>query len=162
VKREYTATVTKGGTLIFELPALEEEGRLSLRSKEITVSYKTTRKPRKYLQYGYYFGVVVAYIHYTFTELGYNVTPEGVHEMLKARFNNIQVVCEKTGEIITVSDTTTELETWEFARMIEMIRQWFLESFGVPIPEPNRDKLAQQMAQEELEKTIAEKKNGNT
>lgn len=148
-KREYTAYVNESGALIYDDPATEEADRLALKGKHLKVIYKPVKSHPSYLQYGYYFGVIVKTVHRKFNELGYRMTMDAVHEMLKAKFHNIQIVLETTGEIITVSDTTTTIPTWEFFDVIcEPIREWYHETFGVWIPMPNERMYQEQLAME--------------
>lgn len=96
------------------------------------VDIKRDRKGRSNPQNRYYRGVVVKMIS---EETGY--TPEEVHEILKTKFLSYEKVIEKTGEVFTISRSTTELNTQEFEEFLEMCRMFAAQDIEIVIPLPN-------------------------
>lgn len=165
-KLEYRATVSNDerAGLAFVSPAMEHGGRLYFKGKEIKVTYEIYKEHPSYLQYGYWFGVLVKEFTAILHDLGNYLTEDDAHDMLKLKFNPVHVV-DKDGVIIeTVGGSTKKLGALEFFDvMVQPARQWILDFFGVDIPEPDRDKLQQQINKERMkEKRKRLKENGNT
>jgi hypothetical protein len=65
-------------------------------------------------------------------------SPEEVHEILKHKFLNKEVIIKEKDKkyFFHITKSTTELLTGEFKRYIEEIQQWSAESLGLVIPDP--------------------------
>ena len=64
-------------------------------------------------------------------EQGEQVTDDHCHEMLKHKFLRCEYTDSKTGEVITYTKSTTELNTDEFSIYAEQCMQWLAEVFGI-------------------------------
>jgi len=93
------------------------------------------RAKRSSEQNRYYWGVVVHEITIRLRELGNEVTPEMVHEYLKARFNKTTVYA-KDDEFLEMAMSTTELNKEEFSEYVEAIKRWAADIIGIYIPDP--------------------------
>lgn len=115
---------------------LNNESRYSenlkgLEGKEIELTIKEYKKERSRFQNRYYFGVVLKIIaDYT----GHDV--EELHEVLKVMFLSTKDV-EMSGDIYSIPQSTTKLNTKEFEEYLERIRRWALMDLEVQIPLPN-------------------------
>ena len=108
-----------------------------LKGREIELVVKRRSKTRSGYQNAYYWGVVINIVTEALVDLGNNVTHEDAHEFLKANFNYSEILNERTGEVMRVPRSTTELSTIEFSEYIEKIAQWASEWLKINIPEPN-------------------------
>lgn len=62
-----------------------------------------------------------------------------VHDFYKMQFNTIEIVNEKTGEVINVPKSTTENTTTDQEEYHSQIREFLKEWFNVEVPLPNED-----------------------
>jgi len=93
---------------------------------------KRDKDKRSYSQNRYYHGVVVKMLG---DELGN--FPTEMHEILKSLFLQYDAVIGKTGEVVRVVKSTTELTTIEFEEYLEKCRIFALTNLGIRIPLPN-------------------------
>lgn len=101
----------------------------SLRNGDYILAIGEKEAFRSLSQNKYYWGVVVdVFAKYT----GHSESE--MHEIFKAKFN--KATKEIAGEIIEYSESTTLMNTQEFNKYIDEIRQWGLE-LNLYIPEPN-------------------------
>ncbi len=106
--------------------------------KDIILTVERKKKKRSSNQNGYYWGVIIPAFMYEFSKaMGEPVSDTTTHETLKNRFNSKEIVNEKTGEVITVARSTTELTTTEFEVYLDECRMFMAEFFDVSIPLPN-------------------------
>lgn len=96
--------------------------------------YEPSGKNRSLSQNKYYWGCVVQIIS---DELGY--TKDEVHEIIKHRFlSENRIIKGKTGEVhVSLSKSTTELDTKQWEDLMSQIRIWASQTLGIYIMEPN-------------------------
>lgn len=104
----------------------------SRKPKVYNIEIVEYRKNRSSNQNKYYFGVVIAELC---NHTGYN--SDEMHEILKKKFNPKDCVLKKTGEVITIGDSTADLNTLQFENYLEQIRIFALTELDVLIPLPN-------------------------
>lgn len=108
---------------------------LSLNCKEFLFTLEKKRSKRSNQQNKYYWGVVVPLVKQGLIDLGYNVDTESTHDFIKSEFNYKEIVNENTGEVKKIPNTTTQLNKSEFSEMIERIKIFSAEWFGIYIPD---------------------------
>lgn len=122
----YTGKIRQGKFIPDDKWAIKKR-LCSLEGRQVTVDIKPIRKLRTNEQNRYYWGVVIDLLSdYT----GY--TPDEMHLALKMEFLKV----ERAG-LLPTARSTTELDTAEFNRYIEQIRDWASMKLNVYIPEPN-------------------------
>lgn len=112
---------------------------LSRDDRDIRVEFdvKKARSHRSLLQNAYYHGVVVNMVRERLSDLGHEVDHNATHEFLKGRFLYSELVDEKSGEIIKVPKSSTELTKSEFMDYLEEIKRFAAQSLDIFIPDPN-------------------------
>lgn len=89
-------------------------------------------------QNGYYWTIIVSEFCDGFTQItGEQIINKRAHEILKAKCNFKELVNHKTGEIITIPLSTSNLNTVEFEEYCERCRAFIFEWMGKTIPLPN-------------------------
>lgn len=104
---------------------------------ELTVS--KAKKTRSLQQNKYLFGVVYPCALDGFLEAGNEgISIEDVHNFFKQRHlpKGKDITIPSTGEVVTVSKSTTTLSTIEMMHYVEMIAKDCAEFFGIVVPEP--------------------------
>jgi hypothetical protein len=89
------------------------------------------------------------YIHALFTiftkelnELGNDFTMTEVKELCKAKFSQVEVVNQETGEVIgTRIKGTHEMSKGELNEFIEKVIRWAADMFSITLPYPNEEML---------------------
>ena len=106
--------------------------------KEITITIERKRRKRSNEQNAYLWACVYPLIKQGFFETcGEVFTIEEVHEIMKLKFNFIELTNESTGEVITAPKSTTKNTKFEQEQYHEQCRQFALEWFNIAIPLPN-------------------------
>lgn len=106
--------------------------------KNITIKFERKGSKRSSPQNQYYWGVVIKEISIRLRDLGHQwLTDEDVHDMMKLKFNNEQIVSEH-GEVLELPKSTTTLTKPQFAEYVEKIRMWAADFLRIDIPDPNQ------------------------
>lgn len=106
--------------------------------KEVEIQIKEVKRKRSNPQNRYYWGVVIPYFQrLLIQEWGETFSSESIHEFLKAKFNSQEYVNEKTGEVISISRSTTDNNTKEMEEYLEKCRLFAMDFFDTMIPLPN-------------------------
>src|SRR5690606_1528400 len=100
------------------------------------LTIKKRRKSRSNPQNQYYWGIVVPTVQAGINDFGNAFSVKDTHEFLKKEFNYSDVEC-KEGYFIKMPNSTTEMDTIEFADYLDKIKAFSIEVLGVRIPEPN-------------------------
>lgn len=139
----YYGHVDANGTLHLPRKKVAKEVAV-LAGKEVEVTIRRKRKRRTTPQLRYYWGCIVRDITITLREMDPETgwTPDGVHEVLKAKFLPLvrqwrEFVNEETGEAIREPLTTTKLTTTEEEIYHDYCRKWAAEFLGIGIALPN-------------------------
>jgi hypothetical protein len=108
-----------------------------LKDGKYLVSFKPYKR-RSLNQNGYWWGCLVPLVKQGLNEAGWNDirTNEDAHEYLKSIFVKKSIVNFNTGEVATFTGSTTELNTVEFAKLVDDVIQWAVEFLNVQIPYP--------------------------
>ena len=106
--------------------------------KEITITIERKRRKRSNEQNAYLWACVYPLIKQGFFETcGEVFTIEEVHDIMKLKFNFIELTNESTGEVITAPKSTTKNTKFEQEQYHEQCRQFAIEWFNITIPLPN-------------------------
>ncbi len=109
----------------------------SRKGKSVVLKIDVQRKKRSNDQNEYMWKVVIPMIQEALFELGNDFSKEDVHEMLKAKFNAVEVV-NRQGVSDFIPQSTTKLTTTEFMAYIARIQQWAAQFLSIVIPDPNQ------------------------
>jgi len=89
-------------------------------------------------QNAYYHGCIVPEIKRGMYEIGYDeISTNQVHELLKAKFLQNEIINKHDGEVILVPGSTATLTTIEFNEFIEKCQKFAAEYLGIVIADPN-------------------------
>ena len=125
----------KDGKITFRNIARFKNELLNSGWNEFEVTVEKKKKRRSTQSNRYYWGVVVSSIRDAFRELGNEVDSELTHEFLKGRFHYSEFIDTKTGEVIKLPKTTTEMSNSEFSEYIERIKVFASEVLNIYIPD---------------------------
>lgn len=104
----------------------------------IRITAEKLYSKRSNQQNRYYWGVVVNEFVDGMSEMwGEKITAETAHEMMKLHCNGKDVVNPETGEIMTIPQSTQELDTYDFEQYQERCRKLIFDYFGRTVPLPN-------------------------
>ncbi len=105
--------------------------------KQVTIDVRKKISKRSNPQNAYYHACVVPIMQQAFKDLGYRLSREETHLVLRQRFLKNDIINED-GEVIaqTIVSTTT-LTKSQFNDYLAEITQFAAEYFNVQIPEPN-------------------------
>lgn len=104
--------------------------------KDIVLSVKRKRKQRSTPQNGYYWSVMVPMVRDAINSYGNEFSNDETHEFLKGRFNTKEVEVGD-GNYLQLPQSTSDLDTAEFAGYIDQIHQFASMVLGIYIPQPN-------------------------
>jgi len=108
--------------------------------KEITITIEKKRRKRSNEQNAYLWGCVYPLVKIGFFEsYGEVFSIEEVHEILKMKFNSIDLINEDTGEVVVAPKSTTKNSKFEQEQYHEHIRNFAKEWFNIYIPLPNEE-----------------------
>ena len=136
MKIQYNGKVSANGLKIYNRGQFDKDILMFL-DKEITLTIERKKKKRSIEQNSYYWGVVVPLVKEGLIDVGYRVGLEQSHNYLRDHFAKGELVNEKTGEILPIKLSTTDMTTTDFMGYIEQIQQWSAEYLNIQIPDPN-------------------------
>jgi len=139
---QFTGHVSADGTITLPTRLRADVAKL-FSGRDITVTFERKKKKRSLNQNAYYWGCLIQMIREAVIELGDNgATPEQVHDLLKRRFLNVQLINHDTAQLIgEYTRSTTDLSTVEFCLYVDDCIQFAAEylSIVIPLPESKRD-----------------------
>lgn len=112
-----------------------------LKDGDYVITIEKQKKKRSIEQNRYYWGVVVPLVKQGLLDVGYRMTTELTHEYLKEHFNVLELINERTGEILKTIGSTTEMSTSQIMDYFTKITEWAAEYLNVQIPQPNEQLL---------------------
>lgn len=126
------------GVFNWKSPGWVKEQLAGLEDCDLIITMEKDYGKRTSQQNRYWWGSLVPAVLEGLRDVGYNEikTPEQAHEFLKHKFLMQKIVNEKTGEIIEVPRSTTELSKKEESELFEEIWQWAAEFLGINIESP--------------------------
>ena len=112
---------------------------------QVEITVRVVGNPRSSPQNRWYHGVIIPLIRDAINDLAGDEShdSEAVHELLKRMFNAHDIVCEETGDTITLTKSTKGMDTYLFSDYCEKCRKWAYEFLNIQIPDPNREKSKQ-------------------
>jgi hypothetical protein len=105
--------------------------------QEVLVEINKLPLKRSLAQNKYYWSVVVPTFRTLWNEVLGGITKEMAHDMLRANFLPLEIPSPKTGEVVRISKSTTELSTKEFGEYIQACRHYYLMETGEELAEPS-------------------------
>ena len=127
----------ENGTLKFKQRSTVLSDIAQMKDGDYVMTIERKRRKRSLMQNAYYWGVVVPLVKEGLLDVGYRMTMEDTHEFLKGRFNIVEKVNEKTGEILKSVGSTSQMSTSQMMDYFAEITQWAVEYLGIQIPQPN-------------------------
>lgn len=109
-------------------------------SCRVVVTVKKIYSKRSLPQNGYVHGVLFPEIRAGLIDNGYRAdecTLEAVKDLMKSMFAKREMVNEKTGEVLTTIQPTSQMTTTEMMEFIQACRQFSEEYLSRYIPGPN-------------------------
>jgi hypothetical protein len=137
-KLTYYGSVENGTLKLSERKRFDSDLKL-FEGQRVEVTVEKKKKTRSLEQNKYLWGVVYPCALHGFLEAGNEgISVDDVHNFFKERHlpKGKEIVIPKTGEVVTVSKSTTMLSTTEMMHYVEMIAKDCAEFFGIVIPEP--------------------------
>lgn len=129
--------ILKDDTLVFRNRSEVLRFCKSLNCSEFTYTIEKKKSKRSDPQNKYYWAVVVPIVRQVLIYLGNYTTLEIAHEFIKSEFNNIPIINEKSGIIMNVPQSTTQLTKSRFSEMVAEIQVWCMEWGNTYLPDPN-------------------------
>ena len=105
--------------------------------QEVLIEINKLPLKRSLAQNKYSWSCVVAAFRSLWNDALGCITKEASHDMLRANFLPLEITSPKTGEVVRISKSTTELSTKEFGEYIDACRHYYLMETGEEIPEPS-------------------------
>ena len=133
MKLEYYSNVSEEGKL---QPSVSKRIKNELaafkgQKVEITIEkFKTTRT----IQQNRYLHLIIGMMA---KELGYDA--EELKEIIKFKFLKEEVVDENSGEVYPYIKSTAKLTKDEFSDLVDSIKHWSSDEFGIILPDPTFD-----------------------
>lgn len=139
-KFKYRASIDENGKLskVHGVRGFNNDLKL-FAGRDIWIEISAYRKSRSTKQNSYYHKVIINSVLEGLVDAGYErykLSSEVVHELLKEKFLKQEIVSEITGEVLTVTRSTTDLSTVEFAEFIANVQQWASEYLNISIASP--------------------------
>ncbi len=131
----YYGKVEGGSLQIFNNRSFRES-LSQFEGKQVEIILRRRRKARSLEQNAYYWGVIVPVVQEGLKDLGWDLDKAAVHDFLKEKFNRVELVNEKTGEIWNATGSTTRMSTVDMMAYFQVIQQWSAEYLSVYIPNP--------------------------
>ncbi len=134
-----TGKISESGKLLLPQRDMLTEWLRQRPDKSVELEIRVKRKKRSNPQNMYYWGVIVPAFFEIFTNAGLDIqTNEEAHEILKDRFNRMDI-CNKDGEVVNITKSTTKNDTFEQEEYHEKCRRWAADFWGVVIQLPNEN-----------------------
>lgn len=106
--------------------------------KEVEITIKRKYKQRSLPQNAFYWGVTIPIFQVLISETwGEIKSTEEIHEILKSQCNYEEKPNPKTGEVMKIPKSTTELTTAGWLEYEQKMKQFALDFFNATLPEPN-------------------------
>lgn len=138
-KVKYLGEVRDDGSLkIYDRQQFDKYIKSGFTGQRIVLEVSKYQKQRSLSQNGYYHAVVVPAVKDGLVDAGfskYSLDNETVHEMLKQKFLK-EDIANESGEFITITRSTSTLNTVEFCEYIASIQRWATEFLSIYIPDP--------------------------
>ena len=131
----YNGEVRESGVHIYNRRVFDKECQ-ALLGKKVTITIRKKTKRRSLEQNAYYWGVVVPMVRQGYFDVGYRYGIEETHTELKEMFRKVEKVNDQTGEIKTITGSTTDMSTVDHMDYIAQIQQWAAEYLSITIPDP--------------------------
>lgn len=108
------------------------------------ITIKRVHWKRSNRQNAWLWGCIYPLLKYGMIDAGWdNITDEDdVHEFFKQLLSGKRIVNKQSGEIITIPNSTKQMDTLEFSTYCEKLREYGKEYLGIEIPEPTKEILS--------------------
>ena len=135
MKLEYNATIKQGKLTVRNRKQFDLD-LCTLKDGEYVLTLERKRSKRSGQQNRYYW-FSVSLIRERFKELGTECSLEDVHAFLRSKFLYNELINEKTGEVLQIPRSTTELNKSDFGEYVDRIKIFAAESMDLYIPDAN-------------------------
>ena len=135
MKIVYGGIVKPSGVHIYNRQAFDKECE-ALMGKKVDITIQPKKKTRSVCQNAYYWSVVVPMVRAGLLDVGYRFSIDETHNELKNAFRKIEKVNELTGEVKTITGSTTDMSTVDMMDYFAQIQQWAAEYLNIQIPDP--------------------------
>lgn len=105
--------------------------------KDVEIIVRKKKKLRSTQANRYYWAGVLDTVRGRLVELGHDVSKQDCHEFLKGRFHYKELIDEKSGECIKITQSTAGMTPIEFSEYIDKIKQFAAEVLDIQIPDAN-------------------------
>ena len=122
------------GKILWQNPVMTAQVMRELEGEQVKVSIKPFTKTRSLNQNAYYWAVIIATLA-DFT--GYST--DEMHEVLRVKF--LPYKANVGNEEVTITKSTTDLDTTEFEKYLAEIREWASVALEVFLPLPGEISL---------------------
>lgn len=136
MKLKYKGEVVNGKLELINRKVMIKDLAMYFNNQKISLTIEKWRKTRSQEQNRYYWGVMVEAVKLGLNDVGYKMTTEATHELLKYKFLIKELVNEETGEILNTIGSTTGLSTSEFMEFVAEVQRWAAEYLNINIPNP--------------------------
>ena len=123
----------EGGKLVLANRKRFEQDIRDCKDCDIILTVKKRGK-RSSQQNRYYWGICIAEIRMRLKELGYRMTPEEVHDMLKLKFIPVHLHDQEGTVIATAPGSTAEMNKTEMMDYISQVIEWAGDALDLIIP----------------------------
>jgi len=138
LKLLHTGTVSDGQLKLSDRKRFDQDIK-QFEGKRVEVVISKANKRRSNNQNAYYWGLVLPCAVQGFRDAGHEgITIDDAHRFFKDRFltEGVEIVSPRSGEVITMSKTTTVLSTTGMMDYVDQVARFCAEFLGVVIPEP--------------------------
>jgi hypothetical protein len=132
----YQGRVDHGKLKIFRRAELIHDLTLYFEGFDLDIVFRKHYNRRTIPMNNYYWGVVVPCVRIGLEGVGYLLTHEQVHEMMKEKFARVIVQNRETDDVLDLPGSTAKMTTAEMMEYIALIREWAQEYLGIHIPLP--------------------------
>lgn len=136
MKLKYKGEVVNGKLELINRKMMIKDLAMYFNNQKISLTIEKWRKTRSQEQNRYYWGVMVEAVKLGLNDVGYKMTIEATHDLLKYKFLKKELVNEETGEILNTIGSTKGLSTIEFMEFIADVQRWAAEYLNINIPNP--------------------------
>lgn len=108
--------------------------------KSVKVTVEKWKKQRSIPQNRYYHGSLIPQVIDALVNSGYprsELSEEIVHELLKIKFLKKDIFNEQTGEVLSITGSTSSLTTTDFMDYIDDVSRWMSEYLNTVLILPN-------------------------
>lgn len=135
---EYIGSVGPDGLKIPQSRKLKKELIENFQGKQITITFKESKKSRRHVFNKFYWGLVIRPILAGLRDAGYQtdeIDEESIHNYLKGRFLTKRIANDE-GEFLELQGTTRKMTNTQMLEYLDAVIKWASEFLGIIINFP--------------------------